>query len=336
MSLFNYCRRLSCGLALWCAVAASASAATKAEPEARNYTIEGNLMPTRMANVQIQGVSKRYSASTVAYWDGKFKFKKLAAGTYNLSVVVYRFGEFRQTVSVGPSSADDKGRVFVTVTLNPARASRIFTPKDRHTVSATRLFIPEKAWKEFFEAQKQLKKDDNEGALEHLRKAIELAPNFGHAYNTMGTIAYSNKQFDVAEQHFREAMKRDKDIYEPIVNLGGVLLNLGQLEEAVKMNQEALMRRPKDALANAQLGFTYQALKKPDLAIKYLEEAKKLDPGHFSNPQLMLSEIYIRRGQPKAAAAELEHFLRYHPDFPDAAKLKDYIRKLRSGASGAP
>ena len=58
-------------------------------------------------------------------------------------------------------------------------------------------------------------------------------------------------------------------------------------------------RRPMDALANVQLGVNYVNLRKPDLAVKYLKEAKRLDPGHFSTPQLALYEIYLRSGDRK-------------------------------------
>jgi len=304
-----------------------------AESAARQqYTMEGTLMPPRMGSVIIRGVDNAYLKRSPVYWDGKFKFKNLKPGSYNVSVVVYRLGEFRQTYNVGPSTSDEKGRVKITMTLNPSRASRLFTPRDRFTISASRLSIPEKAHKEVMEAQKKLMKEDMDGAEEHLKRAVEIAPQYAGAWNTLGTLAYQRKDFEGAERHFREAMKQDKELFEPIVNLGGVLLNLGRADEAIKMNQEAIMRRPKDALANAQLGLSYESLKKHDLAIKYLEEAKRLDPGHFSHPQLFLSQIYLSRGQRNLAARELEHFLRYHPDYPGAGRLREYIRKLQTGS----
>lgn len=294
--------------------------------------MDGNLTPPRMGTVVIRGVGNAYLKRAPVYWDGKFKFKNLKPGSYNISVMVYRLGEFRQTYNVGPSTADDKGRVKITMTLNPSRASRLFTPRDRFTISASRLSIPEKAHKEVAEAQKKLLKEDMDGAAEHLKRAVEIAPQHAGAWNTLGSLAYQKKDLEAAERHFREAIKQDKELFDPVVNLGGVLLNLGRVEEAIKVNQEAVMRRPKDALANAQLGLSYEGLKKHDLAIKYLEEAKKLDPGHFSHPQLFLSQIYLSRGQRAAAARELEHFLRYHPDYPGAGRLRDYIKKLQAGS----
>ncbi len=113
------------------------------------------------------------------------------------------------------------------------------------------------------------------------------------------------------------------------MNLGGVLLNLGKYEDALQYNARAVERRPRDPLAHVQLGLTYLQLKRTDLAVRHLEEGKHIDPGHYSYPQLILSDIYLRQGNRIAAASELESFLRYHPDYEMADSLRSAIRKLR-------
>ena len=77
-------------------------------------------------------------------------------------------------------------------------------------------------------------------------------------------------------------------------------------------------------------------LGKTDLAEKYLLEAWRLDPGHFSHPQMTLAEIYLRRGDLRRAADQLEDFLRHHPDWPNAAQLQEQITKLRKSVPQPP
>ena len=89
------------------------------------------------------------------------------------------------------------------------------------------------------------------------------------------------------------------------------------------------MRRPQDALANSQLGLNYFHLADLERAIHYLREARRLDPAHFSHPQLTLAEIYRQRGDRKAAAAELEDFLSRHPDDPNAEQWRQDLARLR-------
>jgi tetratricopeptide (TPR) repeat protein len=66
-----------------------------------------------------------------------------------------------------------------------------------------------------------------------------------------------------------------------------------------------------------------------DLAVKYLTEARRLDPAHFSHPQLMLADIYARRGNPRYAADVLDEFLRHHPDYANAAAIRNQSEALR-------
>src|SRR5262245_52220704 len=192
VSLQTYCRRtVFCSAILL----APLLCAVDKPAEKKNYTIEGNLLPPTFASVTIRGVDRKYSATVPVYWDGKFKFRKLPPGAYNIAVLRYRVGEWRQTYTVSPSTADEKGRVRITITLNPARASRLFTNRERFTISASRLFISEKAVKEALEAQKLANKDDFDGAMEHLKKAVEIAPQYGAAWTMMASIEFRQQQF---------------------------------------------------------------------------------------------------------------------------------------------
>ena len=90
-----------------------------------------------------------------------------------------------------------------------------------------------------------------------------------------------------------------------------------------------MLLRPTDALAHSQLGMTYFEMGRPDMAENHFAQAVALDPAHFSRPQLFLAEIHLRRGDRKAAADDLESFLQHHPDWPQAAKMRETIASLR-------
>ena len=69
-------------------------------------------------------------------------------------------------------------------------------------------------------------------------------------------------------------------------------------------------------------------LREDDKAISYLKQAKQVEPGHFSYPQLPLARLYSRNGDEQAAAAELEEFMKLHPDSPQAAQIRDRMASL--------
>ena len=55
----------------------------------------------------------------------------------------------------------------------------------------------------------------------------------------------------------------------------------------------------------------------------------ELDPAHFSNPQLPLARIYLRRSEQEAALRELEDFLEHHPDSPTAPQVRAMIEEIQ-------
>jgi tetratricopeptide (TPR) repeat protein len=293
------------------------------------YEVSGRIQPPGPAAVHLHGTVTPFTAAALADAQGKFRFRDVLPGAYTLAVFVPSIGESRRTIEVGPSLADAKGRITVAVEISRESLEGEDSSRQRAVVSTRELSISDKARREYNEAQKCLSRRDTSAAIAHLQRAVELAPQFSAAWNNLGTIAYQTRRYPDAEGFFRKALEQDGTAFEPLVNLGGVLLTLGKLDEALQYNLYSVLNRPQDALANSQLGMTYFALNQLSLAQKYLETAKRLDPAHFSHPQLTLAEVHLRRNERDAAARELEDFLLRHPDWPRAAAMREAIAKLR-------
>lgn len=290
------------------------------------FDVRGQFTPAARAAVMLHGTSTPFQVSGLSDSDGRFRFKNIPAGTYTVSVFIPGRGENRLSIDVGPSTADAKGRLAVVFRLDESKT----TPDRSSLVSVKQLSVPDSARREAENAQKKLAQNDVPGAIAALQRAVKIAPQFAQAWNHLGTIAYQTKNYKDAEQYFRKSLEADPDAFEPLVNLGGVLLTLEQAADAWSYNVNAVLKRPNDALANSQLGMNYLAFGRLDLAEKYLKEARRLDPGHFSHPQILLAEIAFRKGNYKAAADQLEDFLRFHPDAPNADDIRKRITELRS------
>jgi tetratricopeptide (TPR) repeat protein len=295
------------------------------------YEIAGQILPEGEAAVHLHGAVTPFSASTLSDTRGRFHFRDVLAGAYTLAIFIPSRGETRRTIEVGPSLADPKGRVAVKVEITDSELETEDAPRHRAVVSTRELSIPDRARKEYYEAQKKLSRREVSAAIQHLERAVEIAPQFSAAWNNLGTIAYQSRRFQDAERYFRHSLEQDANAFEPLVNLGGVLLTLGKLDEALQFNLYAVISRPNDALANSQLGMTYFAVNSLQLAEKYLRIAKRLDPAHFSHPQLTLADLYLRQNQRPRAITELEEFLQQHPDWPQADHLRATIARLRDG-----
>jgi Tfp pilus assembly protein PilF len=162
--------------------------------------------------------------------------------------------------------------------------------------------------------------------VNRLERAVDAAPQFSAAWNTLGVIAYQTQKYDRAEECFRNAVEEDPQSFEALVNLGGVLVTVRKLDAAMDYNLRAVLARPNDALANAQLGMNYYLLRENDLAEKYLERTRQIDPASFTHPQLLLYQIHLGRGDRQTAAGD---FLQRHPDWPGAGEMRQTITKLR-------
>lgn len=295
-----------------------------AAAHASTFEVRGRVEPAVRASISLQGATSAFTASTLTGPDGRFRFRRIPAGQYTVAGFAPGYGERRTTIDVGPASAGSDGRFELTLRLD----------ENAHLgagakVSAAELRVPDSARKEYNEAQKCLNKRDVPCAVARLERAVDIAPGYAQAWNNLGTIAYHAREYPRAESHFRRALEADPAAYEPLVNLGGVLLSLNRPDEAYHYNLHAVLARPVDALANSQLGMTYFMIGKPDLAERYLQEARKLDPGHFSHPQLFLAEIYLRRGERAKAADAMDEFLQRHPNSLNAGKLRAEIERLR-------
>jgi len=292
------------------------------------YELTGRIDPPAAVSIYLHGATAPFESSAQSGADGRFRFHKLPSGTYTLVITTPARGEAVQTVELTPGTVDSKGHLDLVLRIDASRLESDGARTTGATVSATLLSVPDRARKEYDEAQRCLSRGDSACASGHLHRAVEFAPQFAAAWNQLGTIAYQTRRYSDAETNFRRALDADPDAFEPLVNLGGVLLNLERPKEALPYNLRAVERRPNNALANSQLGLTYLALRDPDRAEKYLKIAIRIDPAHFSHPQLPLAGIYIQRGDRRSALEALRSFLKQHPDAPEAPGVRRQIADL--------
>jgi len=279
----------------------------------------------RWFQVTVFGVESPYRDSAPVSSGGEFRFRSLAPGNYTVAVAG-ETGEVRRTVVVSAALAGSDGVIHTKIPFTMAEASQ----NGSGVVSVRQLAIPKKANALYADAQKRLANRDAAGAVEDLQRAVKIAPEFSAGWNALGVISFQGGDNAASEQFFRRALEAEPGAFEPAVNLGGILLKKGSNQEALVYNLGAVQARPEDALANAQLGMTYFQHGDFALAERYLIAAKKLDPAHFSQPQLFLAEIYVRRGDRNRAAKELEELLVLRPDGPSAETIRREQRKLQA------
>lgn len=277
------------------------------------------------AIVQIRGPNLPTGLSTIADSRGRFRFKKVQPGTYLLTAFIPRVARIKRTIEIGPSSADEKRRIDLDLTLE----SRPRSP-GRFQVPATQLSVPEKARAEYAKGLRRLARSDLAGASDSFMQALDLAPQFAAARYQLGLVACQQERYADAVNHFREALSHNPESFQTLLSLGAALLALRNGTEAVAVNERAARARPDDPEAQAQLGISYFTVNRLEDAERHLKATIALDPANFYYPQLLLAEIYRRRRDYSSATWQLEEFLRLHPDSQKAREVPEMLKEIRA------
>jgi len=218
--------------------------------------------------------------------------------------------------------------------------------------------------------QAEHQKLDDEKAIPHLKRAIELDPNFAMAYATLG-VAYSNqddkaqasdylkKAFDLKERasereklyvsaHYYEMVtgqvERAVEVYEswketyprdctPRDNLSNRYSEVGQFEKALSNASESLRLNPKNGFAYQNAVNAYEKLDRYDEAKAVAEQAVAQKADSFGIHEV-LYEIAFIRGDSAGMQHEIAWAAGTHQDtlmhFPEG--MADYAMGKAQGA----
>lgn len=111
--------------------------------------------------------------------------------------------------------------------------------------------------------------------------------------------------------------------------LGDVLLDRGQVDEAINEFRAALHLQPKSAYAENNLGAALLRKGVANEAIEHLESALRLDPNHLM-AHFHLGNAYLQKGEYEKAIAEYQEQLTTHPEYA-AARCNLGTAFLRNG-----
>jgi tetratricopeptide (TPR) repeat protein len=151
-------------------------------------------------------------------------------------------------------------------------------------------------------------KFDDRGAIPHLKRAIELDPNFamalatlGIAYNNEGdshnAVAYIQRAFDVRER----ASEREK------FYISSHYYDTGrrQLEKGIEIYEQWKQTYPRDGVPRDNLALNYEATGQHEKAVANASEAIRLDPkDRYAYQNLASGYQYLGRYDEAKAVAE--------------------------------
>lgn len=109
------------------------------------------------------------------------------------------------------------------------------------------------------------------------------------------------------EAAYRRAIEVDPSMTDAYINLGRLLYERGEWQEAVRLYRAALARAPDDPIAHYNLALALEDQGHIREAVRHYREAVRLEP-HFADAHFNLARLLERLGERTQA---LRHFLAY-------------------------
>jgi len=275
--------------------------------------------------------------NVLADGNGTFMFRGLTAGSYT---VVVEGGDYfetaRETLYIEPTLTDPRSNVAIGPLSRPYVVQVYLRPKDKPeqtkpgVLNAALASIPKPALELYDKGVQAAARGETDVAIDNLRRAIVLYPNFGPALNELGVQYLKKGDLEKAAETLQRVLQLSPEAAEPCLNYGIVLLQQKKFPEAEKQLRNAVDKNPNTYTAHLYLGITLIYVKNYTDAESQLRKAVTIGGPKASQAHYYLGGLYWQTGKHKEAADELETFLKLEPKAANADKLRNTIRELRN------
>jgi Tfp pilus assembly protein PilF len=259
---------------------------------------------------------------------GQFEFHSLPPAQYTIEVeadkLLFEISSERAQVFGGAASV-------VNITLKEKTSSaRNNSGSNVISVGEIGKDVPDKAKKEFERASKLSDAGKALEAIDHLRKAIAIYPNFMMAHNDLGAQLLEQGNLDEAATELHRAIELDPKAFNPYLNLGIVLIRQKKFTEAADTLRKSLSLMSDSPAAKLYLGLALMNKNDFGDAERELKAAYHLGGTVYSDALFYLGELYMRKGERKLARQAFEDYLHDEPsNATNAAQARKLIGTLQ-------
>jgi tetratricopeptide (TPR) repeat protein len=141
---------------------------------------------------------------------------------------------------------------------------------------------------------------------------LRLNPNCWMAHISLGNVLMQRGQVDEAISHFQKALQSNPGYPEGHYNLGKLLLQEGRGDEAIPHLQKALQISPGNADAHLSLGNVLMQKGQVDEAISHFQTALQIRPD-FAQARNNLGNALLQEGRVDEGISHLQKSLQINP-----------------------
>ncbi len=149
------------------------------------------------------------------------------------------------------------------------------------------------------------------------RTTLARNPSCWMAHNNLGIVLFQKGEIDEAIAHYRTTLQMQPDFWDADYNLGSALLIKGEVDEAIAYCNRAVAMEPNDPDAQVALGNALAGKERIDDAIVHYEKALAMRPDYFI-ARYTLSHALLQKGEIDAAIVQSRAALSIQPENADA------------------
>jgi len=171
---------------------------------------------------------------------------------------------------------------------------------------------------------------DDDSAIRHLRRLLELFPLFPGAHTKLAAVLANRGETDLAIWHGQLEIQQNPADYDTIAMLGELFERQGNDDEARRHYEQTLQLAPDLEMIRLRLACLLIRQGQFDKAQAHAREVLRDNPGQY-RAHHVLGQAFMRQGDREQASYHFSEVLRMNPGDPDA--LED-LRQLQAGRDG--
>jgi tetratricopeptide (TPR) repeat protein len=308
--------------------------------QGRIYFPSGRRSDTTNIKVTLESTSSE-RIFVIADMNGSFTFNNLSAGNYTITVdagaeyekasetVLIEGAGSSRTNSVDMARSNVPRTFSVMINLQPKPVAS----NKAAVVNAALSSVPKAAADAYRAALESAKLGDTKKAIDQLKTALSLYPNFVLALNELGVQYLKVGETGKAVDALRNAVTLQPDDFTPRLNYGIALLEAKNAAAAEEQLRLAVGKNGSSWSAHMYLGVALIGLRRLSEAEQELLRALDIGGRRVGLPHYWLGGIYWERHEYARAASELEQYLQLVPNAPNAERIRGTIKDLHAKQS---
>jgi tetratricopeptide (TPR) repeat protein len=206
------------------------------------------------------------------------------------------------------------------------------------TISMASLNAPKDAKKAYDKGAAAMSEQKWAAAQKDFEKAVGIYPEYSQAWSDLGEVLSQQSQTDDARAAFEHAIQVDPKYVKAYVQLARLLVTEKKNQEAIEITSKAFQYNPLEFPAiyfyDAVANYNLRHL---DAAATSAERAIQLDTDHeIPRAENLLGTILAAKGDYPGAIEHLKKYVALAPKAPDIPKVQQEIEQLESHTQSTP